>query len=107
MTPGQRANIERINDFTDGVAEQINQHPEANRLSEQVRQRCLGAMYMAANVKGEARTADDIRALISAGVDFFVGQLQNQYRQVMQYKLCWINCAKSFAWSKYGDDKLC
>ena len=83
MEIGQRLNVVRINDITDGVVTQINQNPEANKKYEKVRQRTLGSIYMAAGVEGEARTREDIQALIIAGVDFFVGQLRNQYRRVI------------------------
>jgi len=77
----QRLNIERINSVTDGVIQQINENPDANAAYEKIRQRTLGTVYTMAGVQGEARTREDIQALIEAGVDFFIGQLRNQLRQ--------------------------
>ena len=83
MAPGQQLNVGRINDITDGVVKQINENKDANEKYEKVRQRTLGSIYLAAGVEGEATTREHIQALIVAGVDFFVGQLRNQYRRVI------------------------
>ena len=79
----QRMNVARINEMTDGVAKQISDNPAANAVYESIRERTLNTMYAMAGLNDGARTREEVIKLLEAGVDFFIGQLENQLRQVL------------------------
>ena len=79
----QRLNVTRINDVTDGVVNQIRNNPQANEAYENIRERTLQTMNKMAKLTDDRpKTREEVEKLLVAGVDFLIGQLENQLRQV-------------------------
>ena len=78
----QRLNVTRINDVTDGVVNQIRNNPQAYEAYENIRERTLNEINKQAEITDRATTREEVVKLLNAGVDFFIGQLKNQLRQV-------------------------